>query len=305
VSTNYTCAKEEGIYPICGQDSNEADPDINERLCQACLDPSTRPQHANGGTWRDGAGYKSCCGDDAGEGGFPYTTTTSGPISAHRASEATTPVAGSFPVGSLKETVCDDYYGASYDSSKQIDNDCDNQPNCKDSDCYTPTGRLPKVGPEKGYCCGGTSDDSNCVQAFESHLTGALATCGTNNECSCTDISFISPEICSSGSPCEVLYSQLTSASGFTTCIAMTGPQQKYVQFTGWPSGTSSITITVQAKKKTHLGEDCDASICEDSRCDSIETGGIEKGLSPSTVINFKALSSSVDCVIIIKKKST
>jgi hypothetical protein len=83
----------------------------------------------------------------------------------------------------------------------------------------------------------------------------------------------------------------------------MTGPQQKYVRFTDWPTGTSTITTTVQAKKKTHLGDDCDAEICEDSTCDSIETGGIEKDISPATVINFKAPRSSVDCVIIIKKK--
>ncbi|MBI5880580.1 hypothetical protein HZB90_00445, partial [archaeon] len=116
-SQNFTCTEPDDSAQ-CTIVPKEADPDSDQRLCDACrLAPSPRPVHT--GAWIESRDI--CCGDDAGEGGFPYTTTTSGPISAHRKS------LGTSGAGTYGTEVCDDYYGTTYSPAAAIDNDCDGQ----------------------------------------------------------------------------------------------------------------------------------------------------------------------------------
>jgi hypothetical protein len=207
-SQNFTCTEPDDAAQ-CTIVPKEADPDSDQRLCDACrLAPSPRPVHT--GAWIESRDI--CCGDDAGEGGFPYTTTTSGTISAHRASEATTPAAGTYGA-----EVCDDYYGIDkYLQSNWIDNDCDGKVACKDTaatECggtvtnYANWRKSPlgfdawknKLGPTGGLCCGAEpatdTAKNNCKQFLDptpwtspTDANLGVACNSVNYTCDCTPV---------------------------------------------------------------------------------------------------------------------
>ncbi|NQU79738.1 hypothetical protein HQ545_08275, partial [Candidatus Woesearchaeota archaeon] len=253
------------------------DPDQSQGMCEACMTRDL-PEHHEG-IWTARADQQACCGDDPGEGGFPYDISA---LSTESTGE-----------WQRTENICDDTFqkpgSASYFG---IDNDCNNLANCEDDSCYNPSGSsTPFIGPNQGYCC--DTDDSICVDTFESHLSNpGLASC-VDTECVCNDIS--GEDICTSEDPCPVHYSALTS--GFTTCTPYYAGVQKYIEFISWPAGTSTININVDARRKTMSGEFCTGvQVCVGERCVDIEELNEEFAINEDDVINFKALSSAYDC---------
>jgi hypothetical protein len=192
------------------------DADVHRRLCEAC-----------DGDWEGGTPFElRCCGNNPGEGGYPYS---SGGLK------------GSSDKGDAGPEVCDDYYDNS--KSKQIDNDCDGDANCKDDDCEGET------GPEGGYCCETpASSSTSCVDSFESYLTGDLASCESNNECKCK-------EITSGQGTWNNPFTVPKNRFPLKTCIAGYSSENKYIRITNY-GGSATKTITLS-------GNNCgSAEIC-------------------------------------------
>jgi hypothetical protein len=251
VSVNYTCTKDEIEYPICSQDSTQADPDADELLCEACEEQMTS---SGSGTYDTGRAdrTKRCCGDDAGEGGFPYGMT------AKRAS-------GLSGAGAYPTEVCDDYYGATYSPAAAIDNNCDGNVNCADTSCRVTSGARSAtggwtqyLGPGGSVCCGGDADTTQCKNFLDpsSTSTDGVA-CGPNKECDCLLVTqvLVTP-IRNDGpnNPYKVV--ALGGMRDYKTCIGNnTGGYDRFINITDLTIGNSyEISGRVY---DINSGEDC------------------------------------------------
>ncbi|NQU78672.1 hypothetical protein HQ545_02795, partial [Candidatus Woesearchaeota archaeon] len=281
------------------------DPDDDPFYCEAC-DPRsgltiTMPRELAGG-WTG----TTCCGDDYGEGGFPYGTSTTRTITSRTGERVQVwPARRTSTIGATAgrhgDEICDDYIDIGnsgdyfYDergdgSDPFIDNDCDGQQNCWDTECYNPDVGLPKTGVRGGYCC--KNLNSVCLDTFESHLLNTRLVSCVDQECKCNNIR--SESICTSEDPCEVPYSALIS--GFTTCVPLGATDQKYIQFTDWPTGTTSVNVNIDARINTMSGNFCNnVGVCIGTDCNAIIRADEEFAINKDNVINFKS-GNSKDC---------
>ncbi|HII71591.1 TPA: hypothetical protein HA265_02440, partial [Candidatus Woesearchaeota archaeon] len=198
------CVETSGV-PECDlieQRASRIDPDLKQQYCEGCFDPGALPESIYKG--QDGGWTgTTCCGDDKGEGGWPYQGA------AQRASGATTPEAGAYQA----TEICDDYYGSHPENPDSwIDNDCDGQYNCQDiGSCSmttdsqyrnartNPSQRAGRYGPSKGLCC--TTDDQ-CRNFFfgYTYYYNSITAADTNvecsdiNECECTKLDKLPPD---------------------------------------------------------------------------------------------------------------
>jgi hypothetical protein len=162
----------------------------------------------------------SCCGDDKGEGGYPYKHFFRFNVYSYTPTGAAFGITGT---NSKTEKYCDDYWGDNSNSQpgnnyRWIDNDCDGLKNCLDPDCYS--GSNPSTGPLGGRCCTTTPSDS-CVSS--SFLPGS--SCNGFKECDCiaSGTSFAAPD------------KTLSALGQYNGCVANTNEapsNQKILKFT-------------------------------------------------------------------------
>jgi hypothetical protein len=200
LSRSYTCT-EAGDLPSCTKEEPPKDLDTDKRLCDACLNAKLAPRiNAAPGTETTYSAGRSanlkCCGDDKGEGGWPYGATaksTSG--NANKGKYFAT------------ETVCDDYTGADAgDINGWIDNNCNGKKNCEDSNCYS----TDQPGPNGGPCCHLASD---CVDVLH-EANDDFIECGSEDaplECDCK--------------PANSNLAFLTDGTTYRPAITYPGPQ--------------------------------------------------------------------------------
>ncbi|MFC1741890.1 hypothetical protein ACFL3V_05120 [Nanoarchaeota archaeon] len=174
---NYECRKD-STTEIAGcnhitEPSGQANPDNDQQSCEACRKVGSGGFIENpsspwvGGTVR-------CCGDDAGEGGYPYGDP--GVFqSVHAERTSGNSHAGNYNSGT--EFICDDYHTTNF-VDYWIDNDCDGEANCIDDDC------AGNPGPNGITCCR-INNPSDCESTLhESETLGGIE-CDTENECNC------------------------------------------------------------------------------------------------------------------------
>lgn len=174
----------------CAMSALGSDPDSSKTACLACHDPATAAYATGSGSGiyvedRTPAipspftHVRDCCGDDIGEGGFPYGAVSS----TFNYSRSGSSAKGQY---FTTEKVCDDYFGGLLDNDDWlhwIDNDCDALANCMDSDCWG----LGKRGPIGSYCCNALATTHNlCIAQLDPIGTGV--DCGANYECDCLRI---------------------------------------------------------------------------------------------------------------------
>jgi hypothetical protein len=186
LSRSYTCTETGGL-PSCTKEDPPKDLDTDKRLCDACLKATGTAKITAPGTATTYSSGK-CCGDDAGEGGFPYAAAG---ISAKRTS-------GLSGGGNYGIEVCDDYYGTS--KSNIIDNDCDGKKDCADSDCTGANYRDIRnsfdswkryLNPAGALCCDSDADCNNFLDPQRSE--GGRTDC-TGNTCDCKAVGTATPK---------------------------------------------------------------------------------------------------------------
>jgi hypothetical protein len=154
-------------------------PDSSKKLCLACRNkfPTyiTTPL-ANIYT------SNNCCGDDAGEGGYPYGKPSIQSATFPTATSKSSPTnKGTYQTSEL---ICDDYYGTD-PTTNWIDNDCKGGANCKDNKCVS------KKGPSGSYCCqpGSSTAQSSCASAISSLEKKEGMDCDSSTyECDCVKL---------------------------------------------------------------------------------------------------------------------
>ncbi len=221
--------------------SSQLDPDTGSALCEACNRAPGTEKITSGATntySTNRPNDRKCCGDDLGEGGFPYPTIGTSNI----ATSTTTANAGKYG-----NEICDDYYNN--DKTKEIDNDCNGLPNCRDSRCYTVTSTKPRPdkGPRGSFCCHATTD---CTTALQESNTAYLA-CNAEKECDCKSIgagAINAGRQDSNNNP----YRSISYTTTFKTCVAAPETNDdlygdRFVNITGITSGrTYSFSLTTQ-----------------------------------------------------------
>ena len=236
-SNLYSCDSTASSTPSCK--SKPGDPDKSMLACNACAQATTYRDSMAGTVW---AAWKSttnrwvtsptgneCCGDDPGEGNYPYTQ----PIYNYIGRNPTTPFIPSNsnePTSTYEavEITCNDYFGnknSNKISKNWIDNDCDGKANCQDTNC---AGRL---GPNKGTCC--INPSVHCKQTLPD------AVCGTNGECDCQVSGFNSW----TNANTLTFYSGLT----YSTCIgdsSKIGWGDKYTELSGVNGKKFDVRVT-------------------------------------------------------------
>ncbi|MBT7903477.1 hypothetical protein HN587_06460 [Candidatus Woesearchaeota archaeon] len=178
----------------------KANPDISSNMCDACSSKQNSPKIQNvGSTWQG----DKCCGDDLGEGGFPYF---------HSGNAAKRAGSTQLFAGAFMGEVCDDYY--SNDPSKGIDNNCDGKVNCEANECGG------KIGPNKKYCC---TTNNHCNMKIDPHFE--KASCGEDpilqtddGECVCSDLN----------SDKKVFLTSALLDGGFEFCSPILGYNSKH-----------------------------------------------------------------------------
>jgi hypothetical protein len=169
---------------LCGRSASNADPDRNQKACEACKNPSITT-HMTGDWLPQRSPNGLCCGDDIGEGGFPYGIL--GVPRARSVSQDQAAAGNQFYYSTVKpgiferngEETCDDWVDINENGRldsplEEIDNDCDAtpSPNCKDEACGS------KTGPLGAPCC---TLDPHCTIAFN----GDQDVKCVNNGCNC------------------------------------------------------------------------------------------------------------------------
>jgi hypothetical protein len=238
VSSLFQCQKPE---TECKRTGN-ANPDTDKRLCDACLNSEGRVhmQDPPAGVMttykerRGGIEDRRCCGDDLGEGGYPYVKTNPAVSLSKNVN------AGKYE--EERETVCDDTYRRGL-LGISIDNDCDNNANCRDSDCRG------RIGPGKGYCC---NIDDDCISAgsklFESSPAGVDCK-GDTKECDCLSIE---------GDSIDEPYREM-NYKNVRTCVASEEAEDRFIRVLNIPAGLRIFTIS--STEIDGREGDCDGNI--------------------------------------------
>jgi hypothetical protein len=270
VTSGFSC-REESEQPQCYLSDDELDPDTSKAMCDVCRETDEPPgEHimSTSSTWKSsGLAELKCCGDDIGEGAFPYKAASKNAYRASSPTEANKNGAGSY--NTPKETVCDDYY-TSNTATNWIDNDCDGDYNCEDKDCYS--GSSKKYGPLRGVCC---NNNNNCHDKFGITHLFAKVTCSSDKECKCSlnpETEMISP-----------------SANTIRICVG-------YTVF-------SPITLNDLDGHYTFSAESMDDSLCKQISIDGVP---INSNIAiPTEITNPEEVANgepNSNCILILEK---
>jgi hypothetical protein len=235
--------------------------------------------------------------------GAPSATSASGNLPA-----------GRYPTNN-KETVCDDYWGEN--KANQIDNDCNDGPNCQDSDCYlsdygnarTNNNWLQKIGPgtattAPSVCC---NAPAQCKEFLDPSgpTMGAKVECTTNNECNCKAAGHLTPYSSFSGTlrTCVVPFAEAYTDGGnndvYDRRFAVTGA-----------SGSKTFTLTAEdidggtneCYQKVELyafsSSDTQLNFGSNPKLTSDTASGT---VSDVSYIYFKSIAVNKDCLIMVK----
>jgi hypothetical protein len=201
------------------------DLDTDKRLCDACLKATgTAKITAAPGTETTYLSTRStnlkCCGNDKGEGGWPYGATaksTSG--NANKGKYFAT------------ETVCDDYVDTNGnsefdDGETEINNDCKEGANCGDTSCAVSTtartvGWSDFLGPRGSVCCKASTASASkakCKQFLDPDASNSDGVeCGGNNECDCVPVGIGTVAV-------PRIHATLTRPTTIITCVPPSNP---------------------------------------------------------------------------------
>ncbi len=234
-----------------------------------------------GGEWTNG----KCCGDDAGEGGFPYNIEGLNPKAPY-----------SNNAGRYGKEVCDDYYG-----NEEIDNDCDGETGCYDNDCISSNYAFLRNNEWNNYlnkegklCC---NQKSQCKQFLDpSSNSDDGVECKSDNTCDCLPVGAT-----------EARATITTFPATIKTCVAS---YDEIIQETSDIfDRLFTITQNSQAERTFQLivkdidgGEECKEKVTllvndNNIRADSLKT---IQNLGTVFTIKFKNLATE-DCLVKVR----
>jgi hypothetical protein len=291
-SVNWTC-KEPETGADCAMKNADADPDSDINLCNACQ-AARIPNiyNAMSNTWNIQPAGKGrelyCCGDDPGEGGYPYNGQTNAVVNPGKWEKLN------------RETVCNDISTVGL-TDIEIDNDCNGWANCKDSNCKS------KLGPVRSYCCLQSTDCRSGISLLFESVQEGLG-CDDNNECDCKKIEkgVVNP---SADDTYNNWYRELPYDT-IKTCVASYtnagGFKDRFIKITNLPPGT--YTFNIQSTELNGNPGDCAIlgkvkfHLYKNSQ-NTDETGGgssqieVSIGANDYLVISFTNLVLTKDCI--------
>ena len=249
-----------------------------EQLCASCYNSNTPTGDSSmTGQWIPSKNL--CCGDDIGEGGFPYDGALTSPYSDEPGTFQTT------------EKICDDVITDSNGVTHGIDNDCSGKANCEDTQwCANhnlinsglrtdTTERYKHLDESGGLCC---STDSSCknfmdptgsniyhgIDSNMNRVSRQKVDCN-NNHCDCKPVgtywAFVHSELQN--------YPYITTTSGQTihTCIASSSEIQGEL---GGPESDRHIRLSGLSPSNSYVLHASFEGISPNSNCDSTNSAG-------------------------------